>query len=240
MNLGKPPPLRITAEPPMGKLDRIKLPSRARGEKCPCPIKGMADREVSLKLDLDEVGGTSLFGRKVVLHRGRRGSVWLADAAQRLLRLRRNTDVTVQRLHRNVDVTAEPNGCNTVSAGAVETGDCIANETADSLGSAVLVAACGAFVAVLRNHAKIVRAHANRESPKPAARPFPQGSHSLDRRSHGDPPLLEKILHVTTSPFGKGAPGLLIGCILNRPRRGSLRLAPAPRFDRFALKRSIR
>jgi hypothetical protein len=44
-----------------------------------------------------------------------------------------------------------------------------------------LVAACGAFVAVLRNHAKIVRAHANRESPKPAARPFPVGSHSLSR-----------------------------------------------------------
>jgi hypothetical protein len=69
--------------------------------------------------------------------------------------------------------------CNTVSAGAVETGDRIANETADSLGSAVLVGACGTFVAVLRNHAKIVRAHANRESPKPPTRPFPVGSHSL-------------------------------------------------------------
>jgi hypothetical protein len=60
-----------------------------------------------------------------------------------------------------------------------------AHEKADSLGSAVLVAACGAFVAVLRNHAKIVRAHANRESPKPAARPLSVGSHSLSRCSHG-------------------------------------------------------
>ena len=74
------------------------------------------------------------------------------------------------RLRRNAGVTAQSNGCNAVSAGAVETGDRIANETADSLGSAVLVGACGVFVAVLRNHAKIVRANANRESPQPAAR----------------------------------------------------------------------
>jgi hypothetical protein len=134
-----------------------------------------------------------------VLHRGRRGAVWLADAAQRLLRLRRNADVTVQRLHRKVDVTAEPNGCNTVSAGAVETGDCIANETADSLRSAVLFGACGAFVALLRNHAKIVRAHANRESPKPAARPFPVRSHSLGWRRHVLFPLVERMVHANHS-----------------------------------------
>jgi hypothetical protein len=46
--------------------------------------------------------------------------------------------------------------------------------TADML--LILVGACGAFVAVLRNHAEIVRAHANRESPKSAALPFPQCS----------------------------------------------------------------
>ena len=71
-----------------------------------------------------------------------------------------------------------------VSAGAVETGNGVTNEKADSLGSAVLVAACGVFVAILRNHAKIVRAHANRESPKRAARPFPVGSHSFGRCRH--------------------------------------------------------
>jgi hypothetical protein len=79
--------------------------------------------------------------------------------------------------------------CNTGSAGAVGTGNGVTNETADSLGSAVRVGACGAFVALLRNHAKIVRAHANRESPKPAARPFPVGSHSLSRCWHGGFPL---------------------------------------------------
>ena len=42
-----------------------------------------------------------------------------------------------------------------------------------------LVGACGAFVAVLRNSAVIVLAHANRETPKSAALLFPQGSHSL-------------------------------------------------------------
>ena len=56
--------------------------------------------------------------------------------------------------------------------GAVETGNGVANEKAYTLGSAVLVAASGAFVAVLRNHAEIVRAHADRESPKPPACSF--------------------------------------------------------------------
>jgi hypothetical protein len=42
----------------------------------------------------------------------------------------------------------------------------------------------GSINAAFRNHAKIVRAHANRESPKPAARPFPVGSHSLGRCCH--------------------------------------------------------
>jgi SAM domain (Sterile alpha motif) len=46
----------------------------------------------------------------------------------------------------------------------------------------IVVGACGAFVAVLRNHAEIVLAHANRESPKSATLPFAQCSHSLGRR----------------------------------------------------------
>ena len=37
---------------------------------------------------------------------------------------------------------------------------------------------------MLRDHAEIVRAHANRDSPKSAALPFPQGSHSLGRYRH--------------------------------------------------------
>jgi hypothetical protein len=68
---------------------------------------------------------------------------------------------------------------------AVETGNAVANEKAESLGSAVLVSACGAFVAVLRNHEEIVRADADREFPKPPARSFPVRSHSLGRCRHG-------------------------------------------------------
>jgi len=51
-------------------------------------------------------------------------------------------------------------------------------------------AACGAFVAVLRNHAEVVLAHADRESPKAPARSFPVRSHSLGRCRHGGPPSL--------------------------------------------------
>jgi hypothetical protein len=145
------------------------------------PNQGMADRKVGLELERDGVAGAH---RPAKPRPRRPGAALLSDrrvTPSRLPRLRRNAGVTVQQLGRHAGVTAQPNGCNTVSAGAVKTGDRIANETADSLRSAVLVGACGAFVAVLRNHAKIVRAHANRESPKPAARPLPQGSHSLSR-----------------------------------------------------------
>jgi hypothetical protein len=57
------------------------------------------------------------------------------------------------------------------------------DEEADRLRLLIVVGACGAFVAVLRNRAEIVLAHANRESPKSAALPlpFPQRSHSLGR-----------------------------------------------------------
>jgi hypothetical protein len=75
-----------------------------------------------------------------------------------------------------------------VSAAAVETSNGVANEKARSLGSAVLVTVRGAFVSVLRNYAEIVRAHADGESAHPAARPFPQGSHSLGRCRHGGIP----------------------------------------------------
>jgi hypothetical protein len=50
----------------------------------------------------------------------------------------------------------------------------VGDEEADRLRLLILVSACGAFVAVLRNHAEIALAHANRESPKSAA--FPQVS----------------------------------------------------------------
>jgi hypothetical protein len=76
----------------------------------------------------------------------------------------------------------------TFSACVVETGNGVTEETANSLGSGVLVSACGAFVAVLRDHAEIVRAHADRQSPKPPARSFPVRSHSLGRCRHGGLP----------------------------------------------------
>ena len=40
----------------------------------------------------------------------------------------------------------------------------------------------------LRNHAEIVLAHVNREPPKSAALPFPQGCHSRGRCLHGGLP----------------------------------------------------
>jgi hypothetical protein len=105
----------------------------------------------------------------------------------RLLRLQRNAGVTTQQFGSHGGVTAQPS--NTVSAGAFETGDCIANETADRLGSAILIGACGAFVALLRKRAEIVLADVDRQPPKPAARPFPVGSHSLGGCHHGGLPL---------------------------------------------------
>ena len=41
--------------------------------------------------------------------------------------------------------------------------------------------------------ARIVRAHANRESPKPAARPFPVGSCSLSRCCHVCPSVANMV-----------------------------------------------
>jgi hypothetical protein len=79
-------------------------------------------------------------------------------------------------------------GCHVDLTGITPTdrsGEHVGDEEADGLGLQILVGACGAFVAVLRNHAEIVLAHADRESQKSAALPFPQGSHSLGRRRHG-------------------------------------------------------
>ena len=67
-------------------------------------------------------------------------------------------------------------------------GEHVGDEEAEGLG--LLAGACGAFVAVLRNHAEIVRADSDRESPKPPARSFPVRSHSLGRRRHVVSPLL--------------------------------------------------
>jgi len=67
-------------------------------------------------------------------------------------------------------------------------GDYVGDEEADSLRLLIVVGACGPLVPVLRNHAEIVLARANRQSPKSAALPFPQGSHSLGRRRHGGLP----------------------------------------------------
>jgi hypothetical protein len=49
--------------------------------------------------------------------------------------------------------------------------------------------ATNVFVAAFRNRAEIVLPDLNRQSPKSAARPFPQGSHSLGRCSHAGLPL---------------------------------------------------
>ncbi len=90
--------------------------------------------------------------------------------ASRPLPLRRNAkryDVTVwQPCQRD----AATERCNTVSDGAVEAGNGVANETADSPGPAVLVGACRVFVALLHNHAKIVLADVdvNLRSPRRA------------------------------------------------------------------------
>jgi hypothetical protein len=91
----------------------------------------------------------------------------------RLPRLRRNAGVTAQQLGSHAGVTAQPNGCNTVSAGAVETGDRIANETADSLRSAVLFGACGALIASLGDLSQVVLADINRSAAAAPGAPVP-------------------------------------------------------------------
>ena len=49
----------------------------------------------------------------------------------------------------------------------------------------IVVGAGGTLVAAFRKRAEIVLADVNRQPPKSAARPFPVGSHSLSRCSHG-------------------------------------------------------
>jgi hypothetical protein len=59
-----------------------------------------------------------------------------------------------RRCHRRNAVTLADRG-----------GEHVGDEEADGLRLLILVGACGPFVAVLRNHAEIVLAHANRQSP---------------------------------------------------------------------------
>jgi hypothetical protein len=61
----------------------------------------------------------------------------------------------------------------------------VAEEQPDGLCLLVEVGGHGAFVAAFRNRVEIVLAHVNRQSPKPATRPFSLGSHSLSRCNHG-------------------------------------------------------
>jgi hypothetical protein len=83
--------------------------------------------------------------------------------------------------------------------GAVETGNGVTNETADSLGPALLVGACGVFVALLRKRAEIVFADVDRQPPKPAARTFSVGSHSLGWCRHVRFPSVEGMVHANRS-----------------------------------------
>jgi hypothetical protein len=61
----------------------------------------------------------------------------------------------------------------------------VGEKKTDSLCLLIVVGGQGAFVTAFRNRAEIVLAHVNRQSPKSAALPFPQGSHSLGRCRHG-------------------------------------------------------
>jgi hypothetical protein len=61
----------------------------------------------------------------------------------------------------------------------------VGEKQADSLRLLIAVGGHGAFVAAFGNRAEIVLADLNRQSPNSAARPFPQGSHSLGRCRHG-------------------------------------------------------
>jgi hypothetical protein len=88
----------------------------------------------------------------------------------------------------------------------VETDNGVANKEARSLGSTVLVDACGAVVAVLRNRAEIVRARADGEFPNSAACPFPVGSHSFGRCRHGGVPRSRDGALVLTADVGRFAP----------------------------------
>jgi hypothetical protein len=70
------------------------------------------------------------------------------------------------------------NGGDTVTATAlhvvtplpwpIELGEHVRDEEADGLRLLIEIGACSAFVAVLRNHARIIFAHVNRQSPKSA------------------------------------------------------------------------
>jgi hypothetical protein len=99
--------------------------------------------------------------------------------------------VTVQCVAPQRRCDAATDRCDIVSAGSVETGNGVVDEKADSVGSAVLVGTCGAFVAAFRKRAEIFLADVNRQSSKTAARPFPAtGRPTLEDGCgpDGDPP----------------------------------------------------
>ena len=139
--------------------------------------------------------------------------------------------------------------CKTVSAGSVETGNGVTNEEADSVGSAVLVSACGALVSALRHHAEIVRAHADRESPKPPARSFPVRSHSLGRCRHGGLPSFWEMVQANRSQGVNGVAGRRAGigggvarrpCMADRSARSEASRRLVRRGDRGLLHRPRR
>jgi hypothetical protein len=121
----------------------------------------------------------------------------------------------------------------------------VAEEQADSLRLLIVVGGHGAFVAAFRNHPEIVRAHANRESPKPAARPFPVRSHSLGRCRHGCLFPWRAWWHETRSQ-GLNGPEALNGLAGSRSGYGPIRrgrsgmpgdLDTAPAHGRCSLDR---
>jgi hypothetical protein len=74
-------------------------------------------------------------------------------------------------------------------------GEHVGDEETDGLRLLILVAARGAFVAVLGNRAEIVLAHVNRESPKSAALPFPRGSPRSGDVAWWSPPVARADLN---------------------------------------------
>jgi hypothetical protein len=102
----------------------------------------------------------------------------------------------------------------------------VAEKQADGLRLLIVVGACRPFVAAFRNCLQIALAYVNRQSTKSAARPFPQGSHSLGRCSHGG--LSIRRGDGARKPFPRCERPKALGCDRQSRRR---RLAPV--YDWF-------
>jgi hypothetical protein len=116
-------PWRNMAEPPMRKPDRTKLPSRARQcANVTAQSSGWQIAKVSLKLERDEVGGTHRSAKP--RPRRPRCSTTLGPKSDGVtasaVAPQRSCDGTTVAPQRRCDGPTER--CNTVSAGAVETG----------------------------------------------------------------------------------------------------------------------